>query len=176
VEFYVNKVFVDAVNAPVAGTDEYRLQWTTPLQPGAFEVNARGVSENIPADALGPGSPPFFASVVTRVPTIVNTIPGLLPSVVIATPANGAELRVGVPTRVVASASVASGSIAQVQFFQNGQAIGAPVNAVPFAVDFIPTSYGSYELFAIATTDAEKVGGPRPSAQLGRWPLHCVKR
>ena len=154
VEFYVNKVFVGSTTAVAAGTtNEYQFAWTTPADPGSFEVNARVVSENIAAGALGTGSPVFYASVITRTPVVVNTIVGVAPSVAIVSPSDGGQLGFNVPNRLVAAASIAQGAIAQVQFYANGQPVGAPVTQAPYAVDFTPKSYGSYELFAIATSD-----------------------
>jgi hypothetical protein len=155
VEFYVNKVFVDAVTVPAAGTaNEYQLRWQTPTTPQNFEVHARVVSINIPAGALGLGTPPFYASTITRSPVTLSTVPGVLPSVAIVTPANGAQLPFNVATRVTASANVFGGSIQQVQFYVDGRPLGAADAAAPYSVDFTPTSYGTYQLFAIATSSA----------------------
>jgi hypothetical protein len=162
VEFYVNKVFVGSSSSVVAGTvDEYQFQWQTPAAAGAFEVSARVISQNGTGTiVISPGPPaetievPVYASVITRTPVVLNTAPGVLPSVSIIAPTSGAQLPLNVSTRVVASANVFDGSIQQVQFYVDGRPLGAADVTAPYAVDFTPASYGTYQLFAIATSSA----------------------
>ncbi len=157
VEFYVNKTLVGFALAPVPfSNDEFEFRWTTPEVPGTFEVHARAVSVNFTR-----GNPPipFWASTVTRKPVVVNTRPGTPPNVAIMSPENGDRLDFGVPNRIVADANVAGSSIDYVEFFANGRPVEVDPTAAfpfradraPYAVDFIPLSYGTYELFAIAT-------------------------
>lgn len=168
VEFYVNKVFVGASSTVVPGTvDEYQFPWQTPPTTGNFEVSARVISQNGTGIIVtDPGPPavtisvPVYASVITRAPVVLNTAPGVLPSVAIIPPvdiippADWPQLPLNVPTRISALANVAGGSIQQVQFYVDGRPLGAPDTAAPYVVDFTPTSFGSYELFAIATSSA----------------------
>jgi hypothetical protein len=158
VEFYVNKVYVGSSTAPEPNTDGvYEYEWTTPTTPGSYQVTARAVSVNFVQPLT---NIPFWASVIARKPTIVNTKQGTAPSVAITSPANNGTLTIGVPNRIQATALLSGGSIDSVEFFANGRRIipgpGStattnPDTGVPFEVDFTPNSFGAYEIYAIAT-------------------------
>jgi len=156
VEFYVNKVFVGATTTPIdAVTGEYQVPWTTPTEPGAFNITARAISENIPRGSFdSPFAPPYYASVITRVPVVLNTITGNLPSVAITTPQAGGRLVLNAPATFSAEAIATDGAIDSVQFYANGRPVGTADTVAPFSVQFTPTSYGTYELFAIAKSSA----------------------
>jgi hypothetical protein len=155
VEFYVNKVYVGSATAPQINTDGvYEYEWTTPATPGSFQVTARAVSINF---TQAVSNIPFWASVIARKPTIVNTKQGAAPSVAITSPSNNGTLTIGVPNRIQATALLSGGSIDSVEFFANGKRITAssgtpnPDTSVPFEMDFTPNSFGAYEIYAIAT-------------------------
>ena len=161
VEFYVNKVYVGASTTPTAGTtDVYEYSWKAPTIPGSFQVTARAVSLNwtqvLPA-AAGGGTIDWWASVITPKPIIVNTIQGVAASISIISPSNNANLNLNVPNRIRASAFLPGGAIDSVEFFANGRRIASSVGTpnpdltVPFEIDFTPTSYGAYDIYAIAT-------------------------
>jgi len=155
VEFYVNKVYVGSSTAPEPDTaGVYEYEWTTPTTPGSFQVTARAVSINFTQPVT---NIPFWASVIARKPTIVNTKQGTAPSVAITSPANNGILNVGVPNRIKAAALLPGGSIESVEFFANGKRITSSATTPnpdlqnPFEVDFTPNSFGVYELYAVAT-------------------------
>lgn len=167
VEFYVNKVYVGSSSAPVNSQGVYEFRWTTPIAPGSYQVTARAVSVNFTTGALEvPGNTPFWASVITRLPIIVNTAAGSAPSVAITAPANDGSLLLNNINRIKADANVAGGFIQSVEFFVNGQRIPSdfvnpatglnvtqnnPDGQFPYEVLFVPTSPGVYEFYAIAT-------------------------
>lgn len=155
VEFYVNKVYVGSATAPQINTDGvYEYEWTTPATPGSFQVTARAVSINFTQPVT---NIPFWASVIARKPTIVNTKQGAAPSIAITSPSNNGTLTIGVPNRIQATALLSGGSIDSVEFFANGKRITTssgtpnPDTSVPFEMDFTPNSFGAYEIYAIAT-------------------------
>ena len=162
VEFYVNKVYVGSTPSPEPGTGGvYEFEWTTPSLPASYQVTARAVSLNFETGAVPPAgllaNTRYWASVIARRPTIVNTVQGIAPSVAITSPANNGTLTIGVPNRIQAAAFLPGGAIESVEFFANGKRIAPtsvspnPDTTVPFEVEFTPNSFGAYEIYAIVT-------------------------
>jgi hypothetical protein len=72
------------------------------------------------------------------------------PTVAITSPANGANVPVNVNTTISATATAAVGTIASVQFLDNGVAL-ATVTAYPYDFTWKPAVTGSHTLQAVAT-------------------------
>jgi hypothetical protein len=83
----------------------------------------------------------------------VNVVPEPPPTVTINSPTSGGIITAGTGVTVTATASSPSGTIASVQFFENGQSIGTATSA-PYTASFTPLSAGVYTLTAIATDNA----------------------
>ena len=116
----------------------YSYSWT-PKNLGFYAVTAQVV------DNLGDktNSSPININVVAETP----------PTVTITSPASGGLVTVGTLTTVSANASSATGTISQVQFFENGIAIGTSTTP-PYTATFTPLSAGLYSLTAIATDNS----------------------
>lgn len=128
------------VNDKVVTTDEsypYSTTWT-PAALGNYRIKAL-VSDN-------------DGNVVTS-PTVVVTVKdgsATAPTISISSPAAGATLTSGNPSRIEASAAD-DVAIASVQFYVNGQPQGAEDSSYPYLVDWTPNSPGNYTLIARAT-------------------------
>jgi plastocyanin len=84
---------------------------------------------------------------------IVQPGGGSPPSVTITNPANGAVLAAPANVTIQASVSDADGSVTNVQFFANGNLLGADT-ANPFSIVASNLAAGSYALAAVATDDS----------------------
>jgi hypothetical protein len=73
------------------------------------------------------------------------------PSVALTQPANGSTINEGTPISVQADASD-DGSVAQVEFFANGNSLGV-VTSAPYAVNWANAPLGQHTLVAVATDD-----------------------
>ena len=78
------------------------------------------------------------------------------PVVSLSSPVAGASLPVGVPVQLVAAATDADGTIAQVEFLANGVSLGVDLT-YPYSVSFTPTATGTYVLAARATDNGGNV-------------------
>jgi glucose/arabinose dehydrogenase len=89
----------------------------------------------------------------TYTATYVDTGPvaNVPPSVAITAPVNGAIGTVGVPMALAASASDSDGSVAAVEFFDNGVRTGAADASAPYGVSWTPGTTGTRTLTARAT-------------------------
>jgi hypothetical protein len=80
------------------------------------------------------------------------------PTIAIVTPSSGSIARTGAPTTLVANASDIDGTIASVQFFANGSAVGTAVTAVSaqggYRTQWTPTAEGLYRLTAVTIDNA----------------------
>ena len=169
VEFYINKVYVGVGTPSGAVPGEYQFAWTTPAEAGSFQAQARVVSLNgqIPIPGTTPTAfTPGWASVISRTPTFINTLPGVAPSVAVTTPVDNGSLLLNNLNFIRATANLTGGSIQGVEFFCNGQPIatnltnpvtGLPLSQAnpdtqwPYEVVYVPQSPGVYEFYAIAT-------------------------
>jgi hypothetical protein len=82
-----------------------------------------------------------------------SPLTGISPSVQITSPANDVTLAVNQSINIEANASDMDGSIAKVEFFQNGIKIGEDTSA-PYVVTWSSVPKGSYVVTAKATDDA----------------------
>ena len=78
------------------------------------------------------------------------------PTVGITAPAAGEIVTVGTPVSITANAASSSGTIAMVQFYENGILIGSSTTP-PYTISFTPQSTGIYTLTAIATDSSGEV-------------------
>jgi hypothetical protein len=83
----------------------------------------------------------------------VNVVPEPPPSVSVTTPMTGGIITAGQSVTVTATASSPSGTIAKVQFYENGILFGTETSP-PYTATFTPLSAGVYTLTAIATDNA----------------------
>jgi len=124
----------------------YSVAWT-PQNLGTYQVAAQ-VTDNVGDKTTTP------AITVT-----VITPPS--PTVSFSTPSAGSTVNTGTAVTITANASSPAGTIAQVQFFENGISIGTATSA-PYTVTFTPPSSGVYTLTAIATDNSgnQTTGAP----------------
>ena len=80
--------------------------------------------------------------------------PNVSPVVVLTAPANGSVVRAGSSTTITASATDADGTIASVQFFANGTAVGPAVAVLPYRIQWTPNGEGVYRLTSVAIDNA----------------------
>ncbi len=137
VQFFVNGVALGAADASFP----YTAVWS-PTAVGNFTLTAVAI------DSVGNST---TSAAVTGVVTS-----GTVPTVSITAPANNAVVAVGSSASVTATAAAttAGATIANVQFFANGVAVGAPDTTFPYAATWTPTARGTYSLTAVATDTA----------------------
>ena len=108
--------------------------------PGKYLVTAT-VTDNV-GDTYTPPTP-----------TTVNVVTEPPPTVSLTSPTTGGILTTGTSVTVSASASSVLGTIAQVQFFENGLPISTSTTP-PYTASFTPLSAGIYTFTAVATDGA----------------------
>lgn len=118
-------------------TYPYSTTWT-PSSLGTYTLTAKA-SDNS-------GNTVTSSSVVI---SVTDSSAGL-PSVAITAPTNGSSFTVGAVQTIAANATD-DGSIASVQFYVNGQLLGAPDTSFPYRATWTPGAIGSYTLLARAT-------------------------
>ncbi len=125
----------------------YSVVWT-PQNLGTYQIVA------VVVDNVGDKTTtaPETVTVVTEPPPTVN----------ISGPSNGGTISTGSPVTVTAAASSPNGTIASVQFFENGISIGTATTP-PYSVSFTPLSAGIYTFTAIATDNAGETTTTVPS-------------
>ncbi len=140
VQFYVNGAAQGAADT----TAPYSVAWTPPAA-GAYTLTA------VATDSVGTQATSASVSVTVTAPGGGGGGAGpTLPVVALVSPANGATVAVNATHSLVATASLAGGSIASVAYQANGVAVGS-ASIYPFIVDWKPASPGSYSLTATAT-------------------------
>lgn len=77
--------------------------------------------------------------------------PALLPTVAITNPQAGSSYPVNTALTINATATPATGSIANVQFFVNGTSLGAADTSFPYSATWTPTGMGTFNLSALVT-------------------------
>lgn len=88
----------------------------------------------------------------TYTATFVDSGPaGNPPSVTLTAPANGSSGTVGTPITLTATASDSDGTVANVQFFDGANLIGAADTSAPYSLSWTPPSAGTHTLTARAT-------------------------
>ncbi|HEY0817293.1 MAG TPA: Ig-like domain-containing protein, partial [Rhizobacter sp.] len=96
-------------------------------------------------------STPVNDTTYTATYTDTGPVANTPPSVALTAPANGASGTVGVAMSLSASASDPDGSVASVEFFENGVRIGAADASAPYGVSWTPATPGNRTLTARAT-------------------------
>ncbi len=139
VTFAVNGQIVNTLNAY-----PYTLIWT-PKNLGLYAITAKATDND--------GNTVTSTAVTV---SVVDPSPGN-PTATITSPVNGASLTAGTNVSIAASAT-AGLSVASVQFYVNGQPLGAPVTSSPFNISWTPATPGTYALVARATDSICKQG------------------
>ena len=128
--------FAAGVSIGVDTVAPYSIVWT-PQNTGAVAITARAIDSNGVA--------------VTSNAVTVNVGLSSLPTVSVTAPAAGASIATGATVTFSANAVPAAGlSLANVQFFANGQLVGTDTTS-PYGVTWTPTSTGTTILTARAT-------------------------
>jgi hypothetical protein len=134
--------FVNGVKVGTSATAPFVASWT-PSTAGSYTVSAEA------ADNAGN---------VTRSNSVsVQINANIPPRVSITQPANGSTVRVNSGYSVTAAASDPDGTIASVQLFANGVAVGAALTAptsTGYTATWTPQSEGVYRLTAVATDNS----------------------
>lgn len=130
VRFLANgNVVATATAAPYIGA------WT-PTAAGSYTVVAQAQDNS--------------GNVTNSPPVTVVVAANQAPRVAITGPGNGSAVRLGGSTTISASASDTDGTIASVQFFANGVAVGAADTSSPYTATWTANSEGIYRLTAVA--------------------------
>ncbi|HZZ21010.1 MAG TPA: Ig-like domain-containing protein, partial [Opitutaceae bacterium] len=132
------KFLVDNVMLQTITKYPYSVIWT-PANLGNYQLSVE-VTDNV-------------GDKTTSAISNVTVIAPAGPSVSFVSPAAGSTVSSGSSVTLTANASSPSGTIAQVQFFENGIPIGT-VSAAPYTIPFTPPSSGVYTLTAIATDNS----------------------
>jgi hypothetical protein len=106
---------------------------------GTYQVSAQ-VTDNVGDKTTSPVS---TITVVTEAPPVTS----------ITGPTNGGTITTGSAVTITANATSPQGTIASVEFFENGLPIGT-VTSAPYTESFTPVSAGIYTFTAIATDSA----------------------
>jgi hypothetical protein len=129
---------VDNVVLQTIAKYPYSVIWT-PANLGSYQLSVQ-VTDNVGDKTT---------SSITNVTVVAPTGP----SVNFTSPAAGSTVSSGSSVTLTANAASPSGTIAQVQFFENGISIGT-VTSAPYTISFTPPSSGVYTLTAIATDNS----------------------
>jgi hypothetical protein len=129
---------VDSVVLETASKYPYSVVWT-PTNLGFYTITAQVIDND------GDKS--------NSTPVTVYVVAPPAPTVSVTSPSPGGILTVGSPVTITASAASPTGTIAQVQFYENGVSIGT-VTSSPYSISFTPTSTGLYTLTAVTTDNS----------------------
>ena len=136
-------------NAVVTTLNKYPYSTTYTFQNlGTYQVAAQ-VTDNL-------------GDITTTKAINVVVVPEPPPTVNITAPTSGGSTTTGTPVTVTATAASPSGTIAQVQFFENGQSIGT-TSTFPYTATFTPLSSGVYTFTAVATDNAGETTTSSPA-------------
>ncbi len=145
----------EPIGSPVTSAP-YTLKWNTAsTPPGSYYLSAQATDTN------------GFVGTALDVPVTVKEgeegTGSEAPTVSIASPVAGQTVS---GTRQVSANVSDDGAIREVQFYLDGEALGAPVTAAPYATEWNTTtaSNGNHTLTATATNTAGKVGTSAPVA------------
>jgi hypothetical protein len=89
-------------------------------------------------------------NITNSAPIVLTVSANQTPTVALTAPANGSVGRVNSSVTITATAADPDGTIASVQFFANGVAVGPPDTTAPYSASFIPPAEGIYRLTAVA--------------------------
>ena len=143
VDFFRNGTLLGTATAP-----PYQFLWSN-VVTGSYSVTATATDAN---GNTGSAS----------LPITVNG-PNALPSVSMTAPANGASFTAPATITLSATASDTDGSIAKVEFLQNGVVIGV-TNSAPYGMIWSSVGAGPYTLSARATDNRSGVTTSAPVA------------
>jgi hypothetical protein len=128
-------------NTVVKTLTQYPYSYSTTFgNLGTYQVSAQ-VTDNVGDVSTSPAT---TITVVTEAPPVAN----------ITGPSAGGTITTGSAITVSANATSPQGTIASVQFYENGLPIGGPVTTPPYSTSFTPLSAGIYTFTAIATDSA----------------------
>jgi hypothetical protein len=135
VEFFVNGAKIsEKTSSP------YAFKYTAPTATGPQSLSVRATDNaGLYRDAL------LTLNVVSAV--------GQPPTCALISPANNITAIPGIPVNLAATSLAVGGTVASVQFYANGAAIGNPVTASPYTGSFTAAAAGSYTIEAFATDD-----------------------
>jgi hypothetical protein len=125
-----------------AAAAPFNVAWT-PTAAGTYAVVAQAVDNS--------------GNVTNSTATSVTVLANQSPSVSFAAPTNGSVVRAGSATTLSASANDSDGTIASVQYFANGVAIGSAVTTLTsgrYQAQWTPTSEGIYTITATAVDNS----------------------
>jgi hypothetical protein len=113
----------------------YNAAWV-PSAAGSYSVTAQATDNS---GNVTNSSPITVTVVANRAPTVTLTAPG-----------NGSTARVGSATNLTATANDSDGTIASVQFYANGLAVGPADTTAPYSTTWTPGAEGIYRISATA--------------------------
>ncbi len=125
-------------NGNVIGTATslpYGAPWV-PSAAGTYTVTAQATDNS--------------GNVTNSAPITVTVVGNRAPTVTMTAPGNGSTARVGANTNLTATANDVDGTIASVQFFANGLAVGSPDTIAPYSATWTPGAEGIYRITALA--------------------------
>ena len=117
-----------------ATTAPFAVAWV-PRAAGSYVVAAQATDNS--------------GNVTLSTPMTVTVIANRVPTVAVTAPGTGSVARVGTVTNLTATASDADGTVASVQFFANGVALGAADTTAPYAAAWTPAAEGVYRITAL---------------------------
>ncbi len=135
VDGYLAKVefFSGATKLGESTTPPYQFTWTA-IPAGTYAITAKATDNS-------------GASTTSASATVISNLP---PTVSLTAPANGSVLAAPASFTVAANAADADGTVAKVEFFQNGAKIGESA-AAPYQVVLSGIASGTYTFSARAT-------------------------
>lgn len=107
-------------------------------------------------------STPASDTTYTATYTDLGPVANNPPSVALTAPANNSSGTAGVAIALAANASDSDGSVAGVEFFENGVKVGATDASAPYGVSWTPATAGSRTLTARATDNNGAVATSAP--------------
>jgi uncharacterized repeat protein (TIGR01451 family) len=134
--------FSFTVTAPATGAQSF--QWRM-IQQGVERFGALTTNVNVQS---ANGAAPYTDRSTGRAGDTLNTPP----FVALTAPGNGAIFEAPARIALQASAYDGDGTVAQVEFFQNGTSLGRDTSA-PYSLDWTNVPAGSYSLTVVVTDD-----------------------
>lgn len=128
---------------------------TTPPYTGSFRPTVAGYY-SLQAEAVDNAGNTTTSSAVA-----LSVLANQAPVPTVTAPVNGATVRLGVVTTLVATASDSDGIVAGVEFFVNGVSVGSATQP-PYKVQWTPTAEGVYRITVTASDNAGAVATSAP--------------
>ncbi|HWY29984.1 MAG TPA: Ig-like domain-containing protein [Candidatus Acidoferrum sp.] len=147
----------DSVTWSWAGSFHSTTSGTPPGTPnGLWDSGVNNAPHSFSLTFANAGTFPYYCSIhfgSGMVGSIIVSSPAVPPDVTITNPASGTVLSAPASLNLAASASVASGSITSVQFFQGTTSLGS-LASPPFSVPVNNLSAAAYTFSAVATANS----------------------